>query len=221
MQFLSSLQFDSLTVMALCLFFTPTPPLRSSWSNETEAPQSRDRSRQFLARDQGVAIHQCFHSSNNQFGIFLCCPLSVSFTAVCSAPPANFNMPRVRSRMSSRRGSSRGHVSRQPSSTTSDPSSKASNFGFDRYPVNRSGQGRGRGKLITEACSHHSQSHTARFRFPCSLGNYSFIVLVTVELCEDIVGLRAIGPGAPLVLSKADKNKSSQIEITQRKDQGG
>jgi len=128
--------------------------------------------------------------------------------------------------MSYRRGSSCGHVFYQPSSLTSEPSSDASEISFNRYPITRSGRGRGRGKIITEACSYYSQSHTARFHFPCSLGNSSFIVPVTVELFEDTVGLGAfssgaVGPKVPLGPKIADKNDSTQSESTQQKDPGG
>ncbi len=37
-----------------------------------------------------------------------------------------------------------------------NPSSDASDFCFDRYPMTKSGCGRGREQFNTKACSHHS-----------------------------------------------------------------
>lgn len=155
-----SRQCVSISAMTLCLLFTLAPPFGLCWFSKVE-----DSPGYCLPLYQGVDTYQSFHVSDNPSCIFLDRLLLVPSTAVCSTP-AYFKMPKVHSRMSCRRGSSRGHVSRQPSSTTSYPSSEASNFCFDRYPVTRSSRDKGRGQFITEERSHHSNSHTARFCFP-------------------------------------------------------
>lgn len=221
MQLLPPLQYSSLFVMAPFSIFILTPPLRSCHSSAAEAPRSRDSPGYRLALDHCVGSLLCIHASHSPFCNFRCRSYSVFPTAICSAPSAHSNMPRVHSRMSCRRGSSQGCVTRQPSSTTSDPSSKASDFCFDSYPVTRSGRGRGQGQLNIEARSQHSQSHTARFRFPCTLSNSSFIASVTIGLREDNFGSVVVTPRVSLEPRTEDKHDNSQISNAQRKDPGG
>ena len=131
--------------MALFLIFILAPPLRSCRSSVAAAPRSRDNPGYCLALDRCADSLLCFHAPHSPFCNLCCRSYSVFSTAVCSALSVHFNMPRVRSRMNCRRGSSRDRVTHLPSSTASDPSSRASNFFFDSYPVTRSGRGRDRG----------------------------------------------------------------------------
>ena len=57
MQHPTTLQFNSLTVMAFCLFFILAPPLCLSSSSETDALGSREILVHCLARDQIADIH--------------------------------------------------------------------------------------------------------------------------------------------------------------------
>jgi len=65
-----------------------------------------------------------------QSSLLSVCLLLSCFPAIPSPSisPALHNMPRERPRMGCRRGNSHGRASRQPSSTTSDPSFDASEF---------------------------------------------------------------------------------------------
>ena len=145
MQLLPPRKYASLLVMAPFLFFMFAPPMRSGHFSVAAAPHSKDNLRYFLALDCCVVSTQCSHAPHSPFGRFCCHPFSIFSSAVCSAPSAYFSMPRVRSRMSCRSGSSRGRATCQPSSTSSDPLSKVLDFCLDNYPVTRSDRGRGRG----------------------------------------------------------------------------
>ena len=89
-------------------------------------------------------------------------------------------MPRLRPRMTSRRGSSRGHVIRPPVSPSSTSSSDFSDPGAGRNVVYRRGRGRGRGAQIRLSSNVHS--HSARFIYPCSLNHHEFIAEVSITL---------------------------------------
>lgn len=129
--------------------------------------------------------------------------------------PSRCKMPREQPVMGCRRGSYRDRGSRQSSSTTSEPSSNTSEFYCYRYLATRSGRARGRGKTTAEVCLHHSHTHTAHFRIPCSLGNSSFIVSVFVEMCEVAVSSREVNPKASL------QQRMVNQDVNQRQDSGG
>lgn len=107
------------------------------------------------------------------------------FTFVCSRPPvflrpARLTMPRLRPRMTARRGSSRGLVMRQPVSPSSSSPSDFSDPEAGRNVVYRRGRGRGRGAQIRLSSNVHS--HSARFIYPCSLNHHEFIAEVSITL---------------------------------------
>jgi len=93
-------------------------------------------------------------------------------------------MPRLRQRMSCRRGSSQGKAVCQASSSTTDSSTFGSDFHSDHYLATRSGRGWGRGQLNRAACSLNSSTNTARLQFPCTHDNFSFMASVTIELSK-------------------------------------
>ena len=112
---------------------------------------------------------------------FVCSQPQHSFTIPLSFfRPAKFTMRRLRPRMTSRRGSSRGHVIRPPVSPSSASSSDFSDPGDGRNVVYRRGRGRGHGAQIRLSSNVHS--HSARFIYPCSLNHHEFIAKVSITL---------------------------------------
>lgn len=77
--------------------------------------------------------------------------------------------------MSSRRGRSRGQTGREASSSKTDSLTFCSDFSMDRYPSIRSGWARGRGLHNLAASSFNFVTNSARFQFPCTHGNFSFM----------------------------------------------
>lgn len=239
MQLVPPYQRSCSSIMAP-LQFLNAPPLRVYCFLVAAEPCSRTKPGNRCAQDCGVDSQPGFHVLQSPSCNFKCCsssvilstplcaearPLSVSpclhSFATCSAPPALFIMPKLRQRMGCKRGSSRGRVIRQPSSSTSDSSSYSSGFCSDRYPVTRSGRGRSRGQHNSASKSHNSHSHTARFQFPCTLSNYSFIASVTIELREGSAGLVAATLGVTMETRAEDSPGTSQFYNKQNKDPGG
>lgn len=194
MQLTYSCRYVSIVDTQLCMLLHPTPLSGTCRFGKVEDSSGYWRS-QKLDDDK----RRGWYASNS-----LGHPFSIPSTANCLIPLDFFKMLRLRTRMISRRGSSRGHVSRQPSSSTSETSSEALNFRFDRYPDTRSRRGRGQGCFLLEEHSLHPNSQTVRFRVPCTLGSSSFTASVTVELCEASEDWEAESSGHPSVQRMED-----------------
>lgn len=154
---LLSLDYD-LFAMALGLVFILVSPLCSFWSSKVAAPRSLNRTGHCRALAIGADIYQCVQAPIHLVCIFLYSHFAIPSSVVCYS---HFKMTKEHTWMGCRQGSSQGCVSRQPSSTTSDASSEASDFCCNRYTATRSGRGKGRGQFIIEVHSHHSHSHSS------------------------------------------------------------
>lgn len=136
----------------------------------------------------------------------------------CPEQPGLLDMPKLRQRMSSRRGSSRGRSGRQVSSSTMDSSTFCSDLSMDFYPATRSGRGRGRG--LHNVAANSLNSNSAQFQFPCSHGNLSFMASVTIELKEINAGQAVGSLGATTEKTVDDRLGTVQMNYEPSKASG-
>ena len=109
-------------------------------------------------------------------------PFSIAWTAY----PFILNMPRLRPRMSSRRGSSRGQAITPPAFLSSATSSESSDTEVGRSVVSSRRRGRGRGRRPSTSAAHvrltsTEHFHSARFNYPCSFNRHDFIASVSIK----------------------------------------
>ena len=170
-------------------------PLNSSCSQVNYEPWLRTSNGKRCRLSCCFELADGFHVSFGQFCNFHGPPvglfqsqssLSIPFLTSWPDYPFILNMPRLRPRMLSRRGSSRGRVNTPPAFPSSATSSDSSDTEVGRTAAPSRSRGRGRGRRPSTSAAHvrltsSEHFHSARFNYPCSFNHHDFIASVSIK----------------------------------------
>lgn len=195
MQLLPPRFLDLSTAMAPIPSVLCVSPLSSSCSQVESEPWLRTSNGKRCRLSCCIELSEGFHVSFGQFYNFnspsvglIQSQSSLSIPFLTSGPdyPFKFNMPCLRPRMLSRKGSSRGQVNTPPAFPSSATSSDSSDTEVGRAAAPSRSRGRGRGRRPSTSAAHvrltsSEHFHSARFNYPCSFNHHDFIASVSIK----------------------------------------